>query len=95
MTTRAPVGEDLMPRFAAHVRFRFDPHRDRWVVLAPERLLLPDENSVEILQRCTGEATLGQIIDHLAFEFDASRDEIAGDVLALVQDLTEKGILSV
>jgi len=29
--------------FAPHVRFRFDERRKAWIVLAPERLLLPDE----------------------------------------------------
>ncbi len=94
MNTRMIVSESVKPRFASHVRFKFDRRREQWVVLAPERLLLPDETSVEILQRCTGEATLAAIIEQLSFEFDAPRDEIAGDVLALVQDLTEKGILS-
>jgi pyrroloquinoline quinone biosynthesis protein D len=95
MNTRTKVGEHVKPRFAAHVRFKFDRNREQWVVLAPERLLLPDESSVEILQRCTGETTLADIIDELSVEFDAPRDEIAGDVVALVEDLTGKGILSV
>ena len=42
-------------RFAPHARFRFDAVRQAWVVLAPERLLLPDEQAVEILQLIDGE----------------------------------------
>lgn len=95
MNTRTTVSEHAKPRFAPHVRFKFDRNRAQWVVLAPERLLLPDENSVEILQRCTGETTLADIIDELSVEFDALRDEIADDVVALVEDLTRKRILSV
>ncbi len=94
MNTRMPPGEGVKPRFASHVRFKFDKRRAQWVVLAPERLLLPDENSVEILQRCTGDATLADIIDALSDAFDAPRTEIAGDVRALVQDLADKGILA-
>ncbi|MCW5699252.1 MAG: pyrroloquinoline quinone biosynthesis peptide chaperone PqqD [Rhodospirillales bacterium] len=94
MTARKAVSENDKPRFAPHVRFTFDRRRERWVVLAPERMLIPDEISVEILQRCTGEASLAGIIDALSGEFDASRDEIAGDVLALVQDMTDKGVLA-
>lgn len=94
MNTQSASGEGVKPRFAPHVRFKFDRRRAQWVVLAPERLLLPDENSVEILQRCTGEATLADIIDQLSVEFDAPRGEIAGDVLVLVRDLADKGILS-
>ena len=94
MNARVPPGEAIRPRFASHVRFKFDKRRGQWVVLAPERLLLPDENSVEILQRCTGEATLADIIDQLSAEFDAPRAEIAADVVALVRDLADRGILS-
>ncbi len=94
MNTQTAPGEGIKPRFAPHVRFKFDRRREQWVVLAPERLLLPDENSVEILQRCTGEATLADIIDQLSVEFDAPRGEIAGDVLVLVRDLADKGILA-
>jgi len=94
MNTQTTFGEGIKPCFAAHVRFKFDRRREQWVVLAPERLLLPDETSVEILRRCTGEATLADIIDRLSVEFDAPRSEIAGDVVALVQDLADKGILS-
>ena len=95
MNTHTTISEHVKPRFAPHVRFKFDRNREQWVVLAPERLLLPDESTVEILQRCTGETTLADIIDELSVEFDASRDEIAGDVVALVEDLTGKGVLSV
>jgi pyrroloquinoline quinone biosynthesis protein D len=94
MTAPGLLGEEIKPRFAAHVRFKFDRRRGHWVVLAPERLLVPDEHSVEILQRCTGEATLADIIDQLSVEFDAPRVEIADDVLALVGDLADKGILA-
>ena len=37
-------------RFPPYVKFRFDGKRQAWVVLAPERLLLPDEQAVEILR---------------------------------------------
>ena len=81
------------PRLAPHVRLSFDARRDRWVVMAPERLLLPDETAVEVLRRCTGDASLDDITSELAREFDADRDEIARDVAALLRDLGDKGII--
>ena len=80
-------------RFPAHVKFRHDETRGRYVVLAPERLLLPDDNAVEILKLIDGERSVAAVIDDLARRFDAPRDVISGDVLAMLQDLADKGVL--
>jgi len=80
-------------RFAPHVRFRFDEVRQAWVVLAPERLLLPDEQAVEILRLVDGERDTDAIIDDLAHRFEAPREDIAGDVVAMLQDLVDKKVL--
>jgi pyrroloquinoline quinone biosynthesis protein D len=79
--------------FAPHARFRFDEVRQAWVVLAPERLLLPDEQAVEILRLIDGERDIDAIINELAGRFDAPRDVIAGDVLPMLQDLLDKKVL--
>ena len=81
-------------RFPPHVKFRFDETRQRWVVLAPERLLLPDELSVEILQLIDGRHALDDIVDALMAKFSAQREEILTDVRALLQDLADKGTLT-
>lgn len=87
------VSERSVPRFALHVRLSFDKRRHRWVVIAPERLFVPDEIAAEILRRCDGTASIASIVDALACEFDAPREEIARDVLALVAELHEQGVL--
>ena len=79
--------------FAPHVRFRFDETRKAWIVLAPERLLLPDEQAVEILRLIDGIRDVDAIIDDLASRFDAPREVIAGDVLPMLQDLVDKKVL--
>ena len=93
MTARAPIGEQAQPRLAPHVRLTFDKRRGQWVVLAPERLLMPDEIAVDVLHRCDGRTSIAAIVDTLAATFDAGRDQISGDVLALVQELVDKGVL--
>ena len=93
MTARAIIGEQAQPRLAPHVRLRFDDRRERWVVLAPERLLLPDEIAMAVLNRCDGRTSIAAMIDGFAATYDAEREEIMGDVLALVQDLVDKGVL--
>ena len=62
-------------------------------MLAPERLLKLNAVSVEILKRCTGEATLGAIIDDLASTYAAPRERIEADVRAMLGDLIRKRLV--
>jgi pyrroloquinoline quinone biosynthesis protein D len=94
MTAGRPLLESrAVISFAPHVRFRFDDTRKAWVVLAPERLLLPDEQAVEILRLIDGERDVGAILDQLAGRFDAPREVISDDVLPMLQELVDKGVL--
>jgi pyrroloquinoline quinone biosynthesis protein D len=87
------IEEHEVPRFGAGVRFRYDEVRQAWVVLAPERLFLPDEQAVEILKLIDGTRSLGGIVDHLAERFNAPHEVIAADVSAMLRDLADKGVL--
>jgi pyrroloquinoline quinone biosynthesis protein D len=91
---RLVVAGATVLRFSPHVKFRFDETRQRWLVLAPERLLLPDQLSVEILQQIDGKHSVDEIVDALAMKFDAPRAEIFADVATLLQDLADKGTLA-
>src|SRR5262245_5234697 len=80
-------------RFAPHAKFRFDEARQAWIVLAPERLLLPDGQAVEILHLIDGERDVDTVIDELARRYEAPRAVIAVDVVAMLQDLVDKKVL--
>jgi pyrroloquinoline quinone biosynthesis protein D len=90
---RVPVEGGAILRFAPHVKFRFDEVRQAWIVLAPERLLMPDEQAVEILQLIDGERAVDGVIDELVRRYEAPRQVIAGDVVAMLQDLVDKKVL--
>ena len=82
-------------RIAPHIVFRFDDTRQRWIMMAPERLMLPDEQAVEILKLVDGKASVDAIVDSLAVRYSqAPRDLIAKDVTAMLQDLADKGCLA-
>ncbi|MBV9777174.1 MAG: pyrroloquinoline quinone biosynthesis peptide chaperone PqqD [Acetobacteraceae bacterium] len=85
--------DSAVPRFATGMKFRFDTVRERWVVLGPERLFLPDETAVEVLKLVDGQRSLDDIADALAARFDAPRETIAVDVAAMLRDLAEKGAI--
>jgi pyrroloquinoline quinone biosynthesis protein D len=88
------VHDGAVPALARGVRLRFDQARDAWVLLAPERVLLPDEIAVEILKRCDGKAAVGAIVDDLARSFAAEPAQVAGDVHGFLQDLADKGMVT-
>lgn len=93
MTGAIHVSSDARPGLAPGVRLSFDKARDCWVVLAPERVLVPDETALEVLQRCDGARPLSAIVDELAEVYSADPGEIAQDVAEMVGDLMEKRIL--
>jgi len=91
---RIDITEQSRPVLARHAKLRFDEARQRWVILAPERVLAPDEIAVEILQLCDGARDVGQVIDMLAAKYTAERAVIAADVVAMLRDLADKGFLA-
>ncbi|WP_241502758.1 pyrroloquinoline quinone biosynthesis peptide chaperone PqqD [Bombella intestini] len=96
MTTHAPhtmLTEDDCPGFSRGYRLQHDKVREQWVIQAPERALLADPIAVAILQELDGQTRLGVVINRLAERYEAPRDQIATDVLALLSDLTKKRII--
>ena len=91
---RAAVAPQSVPALPRGVRLRFDQARDAWVLLAPERVLMPDPIAVEILKRCDGKASVAAIVDDLAATFAAERAQIETDVTAFLQDLADKGMVA-
>ncbi len=88
------VSEASRPVLPRHAKLKFDGTRQRWVILAPERVLAPDEIAVEVLQLCDGARSVADVIDQLAEKYAAERDAIATDVITMLQDLADKGFLT-
>ena len=63
----------MLPR---HARLKFDETRQVWVILAPERVLAPDEIAVEVLQLCDGVRSVADMVDQLAAKYAADREAI-------------------
>jgi pyrroloquinoline quinone biosynthesis protein D len=94
---RAPPGRidsAAVPRLKPHVRLQFSEARGKWIVQAPERVLMPDDIALAVLQRCDGIASVAAIAAALAAEYDAPPSEVERDIVELLQDLAEKGIIA-
>ncbi|MBV9234738.1 MAG: pyrroloquinoline quinone biosynthesis peptide chaperone PqqD [Xanthobacteraceae bacterium] len=90
----ASVSPDARPHLPRGVRLVHNEAQGGYVLLAPERVFKADAIAVEILKRCTGEATVAQIVDDLARTFEAPRERIETDVTQLLQGLADKKLLA-
>jgi pyrroloquinoline quinone biosynthesis protein D len=88
------VSEASRPVLPRHARLKFDETRKVWVILAPERVLAPDEIAVEVLQLCDGMRSVADMVEELAAKYAAPREAIATDVIAMLQELADKGFLT-
>lgn len=94
MTGRVVLGTDSVPSLPRHIKLRWDKRREKWVIQAPEKVMFPDEIAVDILNKCDGAATLGEIVAALAAEYDEKPEDIAADVTEMLQDLADKGYVT-
>lgn len=90
---RLIVGRETRPYLPPYLKLRHDPGRDRWILLAPERILTPDRTAVEVLKLCDGKRSVEEIAKMLAKEYAAPVETIEADVLGLLQGLADKGYI--
>jgi pyrroloquinoline quinone biosynthesis protein D len=93
LNPEALIPPDARPRLPRGVRLVHNEAQGGWLLLAPERVFKADAISAEILKRCTGEASVEQMVDELAKTFNAPRERIHADVVKLIGGLADKKLL--
>jgi len=81
------------PRLPRGVKLRHDDVRQRWTLLAPERIFEVDGTAAAVLHLCDGERDLAAIIAELANRYSAPPAVIEKDVVAMLSDLKAKRVL--
>jgi pyrroloquinoline quinone biosynthesis protein D len=89
----AAIAPQARPRLPRGVRLTESQAHGGFVLLAPERVFKADAIAVEIIKRCTGSATLAEIVDDLARTFAAPRERVLADTTALLRGLADKKLL--
>ncbi|MER8522445.1 MULTISPECIES: pyrroloquinoline quinone biosynthesis peptide chaperone PqqD [unclassified Mesorhizobium] len=87
---RAMVSPQSVPSLPKHVRIQYDSVRQAFAVLSPEKVFWPNHISLDILRRCDGRSTVGHIIAGLAADYDAEQEAVAADVIAFLQEWSDK-----
>ncbi len=90
---RVIVTPEARPELPRHIKLRHDQGRGRWIILAPERVFSPDDTAVAVLQLCDGQRSVEDIAQHLSREYQAPCEVILNDILAMLQDLSDKGVV--
>lgn len=90
---RTLIEPSSKPGLPRHIKLRHDPGRGRWHVLAPERVFEPDPIAVEILKLCDGATSVDAIADRMANDYNAPKDEILKDIISMLQELADKGVV--
>jgi pyrroloquinoline quinone biosynthesis protein D len=90
---RLMLDGESRPYLPAYLKLRHDAGRGRWVLLAPERILTPDQTAVAVLQLCNGKTRVAEIAETLAKDYAAPIEVIRNDVIELLQGLADKGYI--
>jgi pyrroloquinoline quinone biosynthesis protein D len=76
------------------VRLQHDPVRGAWALLSPEKVMWPDEISLDILRRCDGTASAAEIVTALAAEYDAEPEMVRTDVMEFLQTWADRRLVT-
>jgi pyrroloquinoline quinone biosynthesis protein D len=88
-----PTARDTdRPRLAPFVRLRFDPARQRHVLLSPETVVVLNATGTAILELCDGERTVAEIVAELRSRYAHVADD---DVRAYLGRLLTRGCVVV
>jgi pyrroloquinoline quinone biosynthesis protein D len=87
------LGPDSVPRLPRGVRLSFDKARERWLMLAPERIFEPNDVGLAVLRLCDGERSLSGICQELARTYNADPAVIMADITELIGGLVQKRLI--
>ncbi len=93
-SARVTIDAASKPTLPRHIKLRHDAIRDRWIVLAPERVFSPDAIALAVLRLCDGQRAIDDIANELALTYNAPKAQILGDIVVMLQDLTDKGVVT-
>lgn len=85
MNTALPTRPKLSRRF----RLQYEEAQSRWVLLYPEGMVQLNPSAAEILKRCTGTASVNDIVTSLEAAFNAQG--IAPEVRNLLEEGQRRG----
>jgi pyrroloquinoline quinone biosynthesis protein D len=81
-TVNSAVAASSRPVLAPHVQLRFDPTRNRHVLLSPETVAVLNRTGADIIDLCDGRHTVAEIVAELRDRYDRVIDDEVRTFLA-------------
>jgi coenzyme PQQ biosynthesis protein PqqD len=82
-----------VPRLVPAARLRFDRIAGRMLLLYPERGMVLNPTAAAIVELCTGEYRVSEMVELLLRETGGPRAQIERDVLAFLGELERRRLL--
>lgn len=90
------ITPDVKPRLAQKARLRFDRHSQRHLLVYPDRGMELNASAAAILELCTGEHSVDEIIEQLhARAAGATRSSVERDVRTFLQSMLERRLIRI
>ena len=87
--------EDMVPQFKPTFRLQWEEAQKCYVVLYPEGMVKLNDSAGEILKRCDGKATLGQIVNELSQHFSCEKDFMFQECSKFLTHAMQRGWIGV
>lgn len=88
------ISVESRPRLASKARLRFDRKSGRHMLLYPEKGLVLNPTAADIVQLCTGEHTVGAIVERLVEKYATQpREVIEGEVMEFLTAMADRGLV--
>jgi coenzyme PQQ biosynthesis protein PqqD len=88
------ISTESRPRLASKVRLRFDRKGERYMLLYPEKGLVLNPTAAAIVRLCTGDHTVGVIVDRLVEEYPTQgREALERQVLEFLSAMADRGLV--
>lgn len=87
------ITPETVPEWCRGVRTRYDETRDRWMILGPERILVPEGPGADIARLVDGDRTVADIVDRLRDEYAGDEPTITEQTIEFLDDLQNRGYL--
>ncbi|MDI3513820.1 MAG: pyrroloquinoline quinone biosynthesis protein [Rhodocyclaceae bacterium] len=83
MNETATIGVDATPRVSKRFRLQWEEAQQAWVLLYPEGMVRLNQSAGEILRRCDGVRSVGEVVADLEQAFATTGLE--ADVIAFLE----------
>ncbi len=87
------LNESSVPALNSLFRLQYEEAQESWVLLYPEGMVKLNQSAAEIMQRCDGQKTIGNIVEELEKAFETS--VLVSDVTGFVNVAIEQNWLKI